>query len=78
MMTILAIPSMCFFYYGNEVKDIQLVQLVSAASLGNLGSSQTTCDLSTLPITTEIQFDLSCAFGELWSVETFGQLSTFE
>jgi len=43
-----------------------------------LGSSQTYCDLSTYNSTSEIQFDLSCAFGELWSVETFGQLSTFE
>lgn len=42
-MTILAIPSMLFFFYGTDVKDSSFKSMVTAASLGNLGSSLPTC-----------------------------------
>lgn len=43
MMTILAIPSMLFFFYGSELEDSTFQKVVTAASLGNLGSSNPVC-----------------------------------
>ena len=42
-MFFLAIPSICFFYYGTELTDTSFKKIVTAASLGNLGSSKPTC-----------------------------------
>ena len=42
-MTLLAIPSMLFFFYGTELKEKSFRNIVTAASLGNLGSSLPTC-----------------------------------
>ena len=42
-MTVLAIPSMLFFFYGTELTDTSFRKVVTAASLGNLGSSLPSC-----------------------------------
>ena len=43
MMTVLAIPSMLFFFYGTELEDVAFKKIVTSASLGNLGSSKPVC-----------------------------------
>ena len=42
-MAFLSIPSMLFFFYGTELTDYSLTKIVTAASLGNLGSSAPVC-----------------------------------
>ena len=42
-MTVLAIPSMLFFFYGTELEEASFRKIVTAASLGNLGGSSATC-----------------------------------
>ena len=78
-----------FFFAGTELTEMSFRKIVTAASLGNLGSSQPTCsdgkydlisdeakagDLSNPQVTMQ----LSCAFGELWHIEHFGQISISE
>ena len=79
-MTLLAIPSMLFFYYGTEVKENSFKSIVTAASLGNLGSSLPTCSSGKYDLKSEgvdklnpqALIQLSCPFGELWNINHFG------
>lgn len=82
MMFVLSMPGMIFFYSGSEVEDASLTKLVAAGSLGNLGASEPVCregeyDLSTPELAANPKgiVQLNCAFGELYSLYDFGQLS---
>ena len=77
-MAFLSIPSMLFFFYGTELTDYSLTKIVTAASLGNLGSSSPVCKFGTFDETDKVQIELSCAFGELYAIEHFGQISINE
>lgn len=43
VMFMLSIPSIIFFTSGTEVENASFSKIVSAASLGNLGSSEPVC-----------------------------------
>jgi hypothetical protein len=43
-MTILSVPSMIFYVQGNPTFTSDLKSLITAVSLGNIGSSKLTCD----------------------------------
>jgi hypothetical protein len=80
LMAILSLPTMFFFFYGTELEDETFAKIVTAASLGNLGSSNPVCQTgiyNTGAITSdpEVTLNLSCPFGELFAVYDFGQLS---
>ena len=83
MMFFLSIPAMIFFYSAQPVEDSSLNKIVAAGSLGNLGSSEPVCipdstyDLSTpeLILNPKGTVELSCPFGELFSIYDFGQIS---
>lgn len=86
VLALLALPSMLFFFYGTDLSDTSFTKVVTAASLGNLGSSNPVCN-SAIFDTTSISanrgdpqaiMQLSCPFGELWSLTTFGQLSAYD
>ena len=76
LMFVLSIPSMLFFIYGTELTDSSLTKVVTAASLGNLGSSKPVCKSGTYDIVSETvntnnptaYIELSCPFGNLWSI----------
>lgn len=77
LMGFLAIPSMIFFFYGTELADTSFTKVVAAASLGNLGSSDPVCKEASYDLTganaskwnPQVNMQLSCPFGELWSIK---------
>ena len=44
LMLVLASPAMFFFFYGQKIEDSSFTAIVKASSLGNLGSSNPTCN----------------------------------
>jgi hypothetical protein len=50
LMALLAVPSMLFFYFGTELSDTSFTKIVTAASLGNLGSSNAICNSATFDL----------------------------
>ena len=79
LMLILASPAMFFFFYGQKIEDSSFTAIVKASSLGNLGSSNPTCNIARYDLTNELEpkafLTLSCPFGELWQIRVFGQAS---
>lgn len=83
LMALLAIPAMLFFFFGTELADTSLTKIVAAASLGNLGSSSPVCKDAKFDLISEqanklnpqVNMQLSCPFGELFSIKQFGQMS---
>jgi len=77
---------MLFFFYGTDISDTSFTKIVTAASLGNLGSSNPVCNTAIFDTTSatanrkdpQAFMQLSCPFGELWSLTTFGQLSVLD
>lgn len=51
---ILAIPAMLFFFYGTELADVTFTKVVTAASLGNLGSSSPVCNSAKFDLSSDI------------------------
>lgn len=43
VMLVLAVPAMLFYFQGTELPDIGMGSIVTATSLGNLGSSKPVC-----------------------------------
>ena len=86
IMSLLGIPAMLFFYYGTNLSDTSLSKIVTAASLGNLGSSSNICNTADFDLTSAnassvdpyAYIQLSCPFGELWDISQFGQVSISE
>jgi len=81
-MFMLSMPAMLFFFYGTDLQDSSFTQIVAAASLGNLGSSQAVCREGTYDLDTpegladpKGAVSLSCPFGELYDLFDFGQIS---
>ena len=74
MQVFIALPAMLFFYYGTELESPSLTKIVTAASLGNLGSSQPVCNAGVFDIESASAnvldptaiITLSCPFGELF------------
>ena len=79
----LAIPAIIFYFQGNELPSASLSKIVTAASLGNLGTASPTCYESRFDLITEnanlfnptATFTLRCPFGDLYSIAKFGQVS---
>ena len=44
LMFILSIPAILFFWYGSDPPDLSFTKVVTAASLGNLGTSAPVCN----------------------------------
>ncbi len=72
---------MLFFYVGTEPQDSSFGKIVTAASLGNLGSSAPVCQTGVYDLKSdtkqadpEVLIGLSCPFGELFNVYEFGQI----
>jgi len=72
---------MLFFSYGNELVDRSFAKIVTAGSLGNLGSSNPVCSkgffdtsltTSSALLNPYGSISLSCSFGELYGLKTFG------
>lgn len=86
VMFLLAIPSMIFFSAGTELTEMSFRNVVTAASLGNLGSSTPTCSSAKFDLTSPLAdlrnpqalVQLSCPFGELSKISHFGQISVSE
>ena len=86
VMFLLAIPSMIFFSAGTELTEMKFRNVVTAASLGNLGSSTPTCSSAKYDLTSPLAdlrnpqglVQLSCPFGELSKISHFGQISVSE
>ena len=74
---------MLFFLYGTELADTSLTKIVTAASLGNLGSAKPNCYHSEFGVSSSDDniinpksiMPLSCPFGDLFSIAMFGQMS---
>lgn len=83
VMSVLAAPSMCFYFSGNDstVKDFK--SLLVQFSLGNIGGEDSSCNTgsyittSSVGATTDYKGEvyLQCAFGKLNSMQAFGQVS---
>ena len=77
-MFMLSMPAMLFYFYGTELEDSSFTQIVAAASLGNLGSSEPVCREGKLDETPDEngnlvgQIQLSCPFGDLYELFDFG------
>ena len=78
MMFILSGPAMLFFFYGTDIEASSFSKIVSASSMGNLGSSEPVCRETTLE-SESLQgvINLNCPFGELDKLFDFGQVSRF-
>ena len=74
---------MLFFYYGTDLTDASLTKIVSAASLGNLGSANPSCHYNSFDLESpeanllnpKATIQVSCPFGDLFSIAKFGQIS---
>ena len=79
LMFLLSIPSICFFFYGTELTDSSFTKIVTAASLGNLGTSKPVCKTGRYDLTSGVNpqagIFLDCPFGDLYAISEFGQLS---
>ena len=79
LMFFLSIPAICFFFYGTELTDASFTKIVTAASLGNLGTSKPVCKTGVYDLTSGVNpqagIFLDCPFGTLYSITEFGQLS---
>ena len=79
LMLILASPAMFFFIQGQGLEDSSFTSFVKATSLGNLGSSSPVCQTARYDLSNaddpNAYLTLSCNFGELWAIKTFGQVS---
>ena len=90
MCFFLLIPTMIFFGEGTEVEEKTFFKLLMATSLGNLGSAKPVCQANNFDLTEpekdgdkkkgdrqdiSATINLSCPFGELTSLQEFGQLS---
>ena len=79
-MLILAIPAMLFYFQGTELSDTGLGSIVTASSLGNLGSSKPVCKTAKYDLVSAdadlidpaVSLQLSCPFGELYTIKDFG------
>jgi len=53
MMFVLSAPAMLFFFHGSELESTTFGKVVSATSLGNLGSSEPVCREGIYDLVTE-------------------------
>ena len=79
LMFLLSIPAICFFSYGTELTEGSFTKIVTAASLGNLGTSKPVCKTGSYDLATganpKAAIFLDCPFGDLYAISEFGQLS---
>ena len=76
IMIVLAIPAMLFYFQGTELPDTGFTAIVTASSLGNLGSSKPVCKTAKYNLlgqdadleNPEVSIQLSCPFGELYVI----------
>ena len=76
IMTLISIPSMVFYFSGNPTERLSMRDLIPALSLGNIGQSETACSSGIYePSSNQVEITISCPFGKLDEVTSFGQVS---